>query len=120
MKPAELATLIKSGNAKTVILNIGAVEDLPGAKHIGEVSNPDNMEKLQKAVAAFPKNNKLVIYCGCCPFIKCPNIRPAFLELKRLGFTQIKVLDLPINLKTNWIAKGYPVAGNQSSNSKAQ
>jgi len=112
MEPAELAVMIKSGDAKPVILNIGAVEDIPGATHIGAVSKPENMEQLQKTVAAFPKNTELVIYCGCCPFTKCPNIRPAFHKLIKLGFTHIKVLDLPVNLQTNWIAKGYPVASN--------
>jgi len=53
----------------------------------------------------------MVIYCGCCPFTKCPNIRPAFQQLKKMGFTNVKVLDLPVNLQTNWIAIGYPLAG---------
>jgi hypothetical protein len=110
LEPAELAASLKSNGRKPVILNIGAAEDIEGATHIGAVTKPENMEKLQKAVAAFPKNAILVIYCGCCPFDKCPNIRPAFLELEKLGFTHIKVLDLPVNLKTNWVANGYPVA----------
>lgn len=112
IEPSELAATIKTGDSKPVILNIGAVEDIPGAIHIGAVSSAENMGKLQKMVAAFPKNTTIVIYCGCCPFTKCPNIHPAFLELKKLGFTRIKVLDLPVNLQTNWIAKGYPVARN--------
>ncbi|MEO8886076.1 MAG: rhodanese-like domain-containing protein, partial [Mucilaginibacter sp.] len=88
---------------------IGAVEDLPGAVHIGPVSDQQNMEKLRQILANLPKNKAVVIYCGCCPFTKCPNIQPAYRELKKNGFTQIKVLDLPTNLKTNWIAKGYPL-----------
>jgi len=110
MEPAELNLIIKSRNPKPVILNIGAVEDIPGATHIGAVSTSENMERLEKLVAAFPKNTELVIYCGCCPFSKCPNVKPAFLKLENIGFTHIKVLDLPVNLKTNWIAKGYPLA----------
>lgn len=110
LEPAELAAMIKSNDSKPVILNIGVVEDIPGAIHVGAVSQPENMKKLQKAVLVFPKNTELVIYCGCCPFTKCPNIRPAFLELEKLGFTNMKLLDLPVNLKTDWIAKGYPVA----------
>jgi hypothetical protein len=110
LEPAELATMIKLNDNKPVILNIGMVEDIPGAMHIGAVNQPENMKKLQKAVVAFPKNTELVIYCGCCPFTKCPNIRPAFLELKKLWFTNVKLLNLPVNLKTDRIAKGYPVA----------
>ena len=110
IEPAVLATAIKSGNIKGLVLNIGAVEDIPGATHIGAASDHVNMEKLQKTLAGVPKNTAIIIYCGCCPFTKCPNIRPAYNELKKLGFSDIKVLDLPKNLKINWIAKGYPLA----------
>jgi hypothetical protein len=111
LEPSQLAAELKAGEIKTpVIFNIGAVEDIKGAKHIGAVNDAGNLEKLKNAVAALPKNTALVIYCGCCPFAKCPNIRPAFAELKKLGFTNIKLLNLSTNLKTNWIAKGYPLA----------
>ena len=110
-EPSLLAEEIKAGATNTpLILNIGAVEDIKGAKHIGAVSNAENLEKLRKAVNGLPKNTPIVIYCGCCPFAKCPNIRPAFAELKKSGFTEVKLLNLPVNLKTNWIAKGYPLA----------
>ena len=110
LEPSVLAGKIKTGETIPVILNIGAVEDIKGAKHIGPVSNAENLEKLKNTVAALPKNTALVIYCGCCPFTKCPNIRPAFLELEKSGFTNIKMLNLPVNLKTNWIANGFPLA----------
>lgn len=113
MEPAALAGILKSGNEKITILNIGVVEDLPGAIHIGAVSNKQNLEKLRATLNSLPKNKPVVIYCGCCPYAKCPNIRPAYNELKNAGFTQIKVLDLPTNLQTNWIAKGYPVEKNK-------
>jgi hypothetical protein len=34
----------------------------------------------------------VVIYCGCCPLDKCPNVRPAFTLLKTMGFTNLHVL----------------------------
>jgi len=113
MEPAILAANIK-GNAATLplILNIGAVEDIKGAKHIGSVGKIENLQALKSMVAALPKNTAIVIYCGCCPFPKCPNIRPAFQELKKMVFTNLKLLNLPVNLQTNWIAKGYPLAGS--------
>ncbi|HVW97225.1 MAG TPA: hypothetical protein VHA56_14735 [Mucilaginibacter sp.] len=111
MEPSALAKSIADDDRKgIVILNIGAVEDIKDARHIGPVSNPENLKKLKEAVAGLPKNAEIVIYCGCCPFSKCPNIRPAFAELKELGFTDFKVLNLPVNLKTNWIADGFPLA----------
>jgi rhodanese-related sulfurtransferase len=111
MEPTALAGNFKdAGSISPVIFNIGAVEDIKGAEHIGAVNNTENLEKFKDKIAAMPKNTEIVIYCGCCPFSKCPNIRPAFNLLKKLGFTNIKVLDLPANLKTDWIAKGYPMA----------
>ena len=113
MEPSALATIIKNTPASLpLILNIGAVEDIKGATHIGAVSNADNLQALIKAVADLPKNKAIVIYCGCCPFTRCPNIKPAFNELKRQGFTNVKLLNLPVNLKTNWTAEGYPLAGS--------
>ena len=113
MEPAALATILKgAGSNNPLIFNIGAVEDIKGAKHIGAVSKAQNLQKFKNAVTALPRNTSIVIYCGCCPFAKCPNIRPAFLELKKMGFANIKVLNLPTNLQTDWIARGYPLAGS--------
>lgn len=114
MEPAVLAaSLVNTPANQPLILNIGAVEDIMGAKHIGAVSKPENMELLEKTVSALPKTTEIVIYCGCCPFTKCPNIRPAFLQLQKLGFTNVKLLNLPVNLQSSWISKGYPLATNR-------
>ncbi|WP_439696387.1 rhodanese-like domain-containing protein [Mucilaginibacter sp. AW1-7] len=111
LEPAALVANIKTGTTVPVIFNIGAVEDIKGATHIGAVNKPENLEKLRTAVANLSKNTAIVIYCGCCPFVKCPNIRPAFSELQKLGFTDVKLLNLATNLKTNWVDKGFPLAG---------
>jgi hypothetical protein len=37
-----------------------------------------------------------------------PNIRPAFNALVEMGFKNVKILDLPKNVKTNWIDHNYP------------
>lgn len=111
IEPSILASIINDAKLdKPLILNIGAVEDIKSAKHIGAVSEAENMKKLNGAVHLLPKNTAIVVYCGCCPFNKCPNIRPAFTALQKEGFTDIKVLDLPTNLKVNWSSKGYPLA----------
>jgi len=111
LEPAVLAAQLTGGRDHAMILNIGKVEDIKGATHIGPVSQAENLEKLKSEVKSLPKNTELIIYCGCCPFAKCPNIRPAFTTLKKMGFTNIKVLDIPVNLETNWTGKGYPLAG---------
>ena len=111
MEPSVLAAQIKTGGTDIpLILNIGAVEDIKGATHIGAVNDVKNLEKLKNTVKDLPKNTAIVIYCGCCPFARCPNIRPAFTELVKSGFTNVKLLNLPTNLNTNWVGKGYPLA----------
>jgi hypothetical protein len=114
IEPYVLVSIISDAKVnKPVILNIGAVSDIKGAQHIGAVSELENMKKLNSAIRLLPKNTPVVIYCGCCPFNKCPNIRPAFTALQKEGFTNIKVLDLPTNLKVDWSSKGYPLAGTK-------
>ena len=112
LHPEKLLKIINSGRQAYTIINIGAVDDIKGARHIGPVSKTENMVKLSTSVAGLEKNTLLVIYCGCCPFSKCPNIRPAFSTLKKAGFTQLRLLNLPTNLQTDWIAKRYPMAKN--------
>ncbi len=63
---------------------------------------------LKKAVAGVAKDADLVLYCGCCPMVKCPNVRPAYRGLKEMGFTRVRVLNLPTNTLTDWYNKGYP------------
>ena len=112
IEPAVLAKELKANISHLIIFNVGPMEDTPSAKHIGPGKDAENIEKLKKQVAELPKNSEIIIYCGCCPLeSKCPNVKPAFNELTKLGFTHVKVLDLPINLKTNWINEGYPLAG---------
>ncbi len=59
--------------------------------------------------ATLPLSTNLVIYCGCCPFEKCPNIRPAFTALDKMGFKKTRVLILPTSFAADWVEKGYPL-----------
>lgn len=110
LAPEVLAANLKTGAKTPLIFNIGVVEDIKGARHIGAANKAENLDKLKAEVARLPKNTELIIYCGCCPFTRCPNAQPAFNTLKKMGFTNVKLLNLPENLKTNWIAKGLPLA----------
>jgi hypothetical protein len=44
----------------------------------------------------------------------CPNIRPACDALKEMGFSQVKVLNIPERFGDDWTAKGYPVEKGDS------
>lgn len=111
MEPQTLVTILKAGkgNALPVILNIGSVEAIKGAVSTGAVSEPDGFVEFKKQLKGIKKDRLIVIYCGCCPLFKCPNIRPAFKELAAEGFTNIKVLNLRKNLQTDWVDKNYPM-----------
>jgi len=109
MEPGELNDAITSNKAP-LIFNIGSVEDIKGAVHIGPLSDAANLEKFKTTVASHKKSTEMVIYCGCCPFGKCPNIRPAYKLLKDLGYANVKVLNLYVNLRNNWTSAGYPLA----------
>ena len=83
---------------------------IPGSIFSGTASNKSGLEKLKNTVKKYKKDQSIVIYCGCCPFNHCPNVRPAFKELKDLGYKNVKVLDIPKDFENNWINKGYKVS----------
>jgi hypothetical protein len=108
--PAILAATIADPKApRPVIFNIGPVQQIKGAIAIGPATKPDNLEKLKQQLAKLPKDKEVIIYCGCCPYSRCPNVRPAFELLQKLKFKNAKLLNLPSNLKDDWIDKGYPL-----------
>jgi rhodanese-related sulfurtransferase len=109
MQPETLAATIKSGKNIPTIISVGPGAMIPGSVDIGSTKEAGNMQKLNAALAKLPKNSKVVVYCGCCPFEHCPNVRPAMATLKELKFTNYYLLNLPKNIKTDWIDKGYPV-----------
>jgi thiosulfate/3-mercaptopyruvate sulfurtransferase len=119
LQPAELAQAIQSGHAPIILS--AAFPVLYRGKHIlhainaGPTSKPEGIEALKNAVANLPKDADLVIYCGCCPMVKCPNIRPAYRALQELGFSHVRVLDLETNLHQDWVTKGYPAEGSSSN-----
>jgi thiosulfate/3-mercaptopyruvate sulfurtransferase len=82
---------------------------IPGAVFYGPGSTEQGLSELKKFAATLPKNSDVVLYCGCCPLEKCPNLRPAFVALKESGFARLRVLILPTNFNTDWVEKGFPV-----------
>ena len=107
IQPSELAPVLKTKNVP-VIFSVGPAATIPGSIEIGMVKEKTNLEKFKKQLSSLPKNSKIVVYCGCCPYEHCPNVRPAIEVLKEMKFTNYKLLDLPHNIKTDWIDKGFP------------
>ena len=110
IEPASLAGMITAQKGqKPVIFNIGPLADIRGAVNIGSTGNKAGLDKLAKAASTVSKEATVVIYCGCCPFRNCPNIRPAFNLLKEKGYKNLKLLNLKQNLKVDWTDYGYPM-----------
>jgi len=82
---------------------------ISGAIFAGPASQPQGINRLKEAVKDIRKDREIILYCGCCPWAECPNIKPAFETMKKLGFKNIKMLYIPINFEHDWISKGYPV-----------
>jgi hypothetical protein len=112
METAALAQEIRSAKPPQVLCVAFPV--LYRSKHIlhaveaGPGFKPEGLEVLKKAAGALPKDADIVIYCGCCPMVKCPNIRPAYRTLREMGFTHIRVLNIPTNMHEDWYSKDYP------------
>ena len=112
IEPSALAKALGSSTPPFVICVAFPV--LYRAKHIshaiyaGPGGKPEGLASLKAAASALPKNENIVIYCGCCPMDKCPNVRPAYAMLKQMGFTHVRVLDIPTNMLADWYNPGYP------------
>jgi len=114
IRPEELVKLLQSSlSPKPTIFNVGPPliymqAHIPGSEYIGPTAEARAREKLRARAASLPRDTFLVIYCGCCSWEHCPNVRPAYQELKRMGFTRLKVLYLANSFGSDWVEKGYP------------
>src|SRR5215831_4602789 len=109
LAPADLAKTINDPKAKQpVIFSIGPGALIKGSTDIGPAKEKENLDKLRKLLGKLPKDAHIVIYCGCCPFEHCPNVRPAFNLLNEMKFTNHQLLNLEHNIKIDWLDKKYP------------
>lgn len=110
IQPDVLVKKIAEPNAKRpVILNVGIEKNIKSAMEIGILSSPSKQDTLKKALASIEKNKEIVIYCGCCKLAECPNIPIALSYVKSLGYSNVKILNLPVGLDEDWVAKKYPM-----------
>ena len=116
LKAADLTREIasaKGGSAPTIIYvgfrTLFEGGHVPQASFHGTASKEEGLAELKKWLATLPRSTNLVIYCGCCPFDRCPNIRPAYATLHEMGFTHVRVLVLPTSFAADWVEKGYPM-----------
>lgn len=104
-----LADKINQEDNTLKIFSIGFDNIIKGSVDIGPGGEEENLNKLKESLKDIPKTETVIIYCGCCPFAQCPNIRPAFQLLKDLGYENPRLVDIPSNIKVDWLDKNYPV-----------
>ena len=115
MTVAELKSQLPDVKAgKFTLIHVGfhklyAQGFIPGSQYGGPCNKPEGLAELKKLVEKIPHSRAVIIYCGCCPWDVCPNIRPAFKTLKQMGFTNIKAVEFPDSLASDWAVKGYPL-----------
>jgi thiosulfate/3-mercaptopyruvate sulfurtransferase len=116
MQPAELNKLLHAASGeKPLVLQVGsrvlfAQAHIAGSEFIGPGSQPEGLKALQNRVAPLKRDALIVLYCGCCPWNRCPNVAPAYRLLQHMGFTRAKVLYMADNFGSDWVSKGYAVA----------
>jgi len=116
IKPEELVKILQSSKGeKPLMIQVGShvlyqQAHIPSSEYIGPASSESGLQQMRKRVEPLPRNKFIVIYCGCCPWSHCPNVKPADDALRAMGFTNVRVLHVANNFGTDWVDKGYPVA----------
>ena len=113
IQPADFAKELSAGKSNPTILFVGfqrlyTAGHIKGAQFHGSGGRAEGIEGIKKWAEPLPRSTNLVLYCGCCPMEKCPNIRPAFSALREMGFTNLRVLLLPDSFAIDWADKGLP------------
>jgi rhodanese-related sulfurtransferase len=111
VQPAEVAARLSN---KPAIFQVGPnvlyrSKHIPGAAYAGPGAKPEGLALLKTAIENMPRDREIIVYCGCCPWDKCPNVKPAMDMLRDMGFKNAKAMYVAENFKANWIDKGYPV-----------
>ena len=114
IQPKDLAARLQTKGAQPVMLYVGFAvlyrhKHIPSSIYVGPASRAEGLSALKTAAAGLPRDVEVILYCGCCPYDQCPNVKPATALLKKMGFTRVKTLMIPTNFAADWIDHGYPV-----------
>src|SRR6202049_340425 len=115
IEPDALAKMLQASKGeKPVVLHVGFKNfydqaKIPGSDYAGPGSKPEGLELLRKRVSSLQHKQLIVLYCGCWPWGKCPNAKPAYDALHAMGFTNVKVVHIAENFGANWVNPGLPV-----------
>jgi len=113
VQPVDLAKELENSKTAPTVVFVGFKRlytsgHIKGAQYHGTAGSDDGLKDLTTWASTLSRTTNVVIYCGCCPMERCPNIRPAFKALQGLGFKNLRVLLLPQDFGTDWAGKGLP------------
>ena len=116
IQPADLAAVVKDSKMpRPLMLHVGFrtmfdQAHIPGSEYAGPGNTAAGLKGLRERLGNVAKDTDVVLYCGCCPWVRCPNVAAAFEVLQELGFTNAKVMYIADNFGADWVDKGYPTA----------
>ena len=113
VQPRELAAQLAGKGARPAIFMVGPnvlyrSRHITGSVYAGPGNSEAGLAMLKTEVDKLPRDREVVVYCGCCPWDRCPFSRPALDSLKRMGFAKAKALYLGTGFKADWLDQGYP------------
>ena len=113
IQPKDLAAQLQTNGQKPVLFHVGfpvmyRSQHIPASIYAGPGAKAEGLDALRAAAIKLPRDREIVVYCGCCPFDRCPNVKPALDLLRGMGFTHVKALFIPSNFGTDWANHGYP------------
>ena len=114
IQPQDVAAQLAAKGTHPAIFHVGPNmlyrgKHIPGSIYAGPASKPEGLEALKLAAGKLPRDREVILYCGCCPWGNCPNVKPAVALLQQMGFTHVKGMYVETGFAKDWTAKGYPV-----------
>ena len=79
--PAALNNELKNTGEKPMLIQMGFKmlydqSHIPGSIFAGPAFRNDGIQALHNILKDVDRNKEVVLYCGCCKWIDCPNITP--------------------------------------------
>lgn len=108
--PDILAKILQDEKSvKPLIVNVGPMADIKYAFNINTITSGDGIDIFNRFMSKYSKDKEVIVYCGCCKLVDCPNVKTAREQLLKNGYKKYKILNLPIELPADWTSKGYPM-----------
>ena len=112
VQPQDLAAQLAGTGARPAVFMVGPnvlyrSRHIPASVYAGPGRSEEGLAMLKAEAGKLPRDREVVVYCGCCPWDRCPNVKPAVDLLKQMGFGKVKALYLGTGFKVDWLDKGY-------------